>query len=170
MHTSFPKTEVIISQLSAKSRNAAARATRAYLAGAGFTKTTRRNSSRPYSIEDLARLHNANKRLTAKYLYLLKTGKPLPVDRKQPAKGGRPGALVAAEECALIEFIRSVENCAFQVIEPCILDYACFLQKHQLEVSAAPVSSAWARRFKQRLEQGYAMSGNMAGGGFSVID
>ncbi|KAJ3454459.1 hypothetical protein MRS44_018353 [Fusarium solani] len=139
-----------MTQVSAKSRQAAARAARAYLAGAGFTKTTRRSPSRPYSIEDVARLHNANKPLTVKYLYLLKAGKPLPSEKKRPAKGGRPGALTAAEERALIEFIRSVENCAFQVTEAYILNYACFLRKHRVGVSAAPVSSAWTRRFKKR--------------------
>jgi hypothetical protein len=96
-----------MSTISDKSRKAAARAARAYLAGGGFTKTTRRSPSRPHSIEDVARLHNANKPLTAKYVYLLKAGKPLPVEKRKPATGGRPQALTSAEERALIKFIKA---------------------------------------------------------------
>lgn len=84
---------------------------------------------------------------------------PLPSEKKRPAKGGQPGALTAAEERALIEFIRSVQNCAFQVKGD--INYACFLRKHRVGVSAAPVSSAWARRFKKRYPEIQA-----PGGGF----
>ncbi|KAM5350157.1 hypothetical protein ACJ41O_006662 [Fusarium nematophilum] len=139
-----------MSIISDKSRKAAARAARAYLAGGGFTKTTRRSPSRPHSIEDVARLHNANKPLTAKYVYLLKAGQPLPVEKRKPATGGRPQALTSAEERALIEFIKSVEKSAFQVTEACILNYASFLRRHRIGISAAPVSTSWARRFKKR--------------------
>jgi hypothetical protein len=42
-------------------------------------------------------------------------------------------ALTKAEERALIEYLRNVENSAFAVTEACIRNYASFIRQFQLK-------------------------------------
>ena len=68
-----------------------------------------------------------------RYICLLKAGKPLSTIKTSIPKGGRPMALTEAEERALIEYLRDVENSAFAVTEACIRNYASFIRQFQLK-------------------------------------
>ncbi|KAL6405619.1 hypothetical protein AUP68_11380 [Ilyonectria robusta] len=82
-----------------KSRQAAARAARAYLAGEVVTRTTRQNPAQPRkrTVVKIAAHHHANISLIKKYISLLRARKVLPSGNK----GSQPPALIAAEERAL---------------------------------------------------------------------
>ena len=137
-----------MARISDKSRQAAARAARAYLSGESVTRTTRgKPVPRNMSIAEVAQLHRATLPLTKKYISQLRSGKKLPSPAK---KRGQPPALTVAEERALITFIRTVEKSAFAVTEACIRNYASFLRKHRLEGPNTVVSKAWVRRLKKR--------------------
>lgn len=138
-------------RFSAKASAAAARAAHAYLSGASGPPTTRGNpdSSARHTIREVAALHHAKPALTKKYIYLIKSGKPLPSD----SKGGTPTALTGPEEKALVAFIRSVENSAFAVTEAAIKNYASFLREYRFDGPQPPVSQSWVRRFKRRHQE-----------------
>ncbi|KAH6949713.1 hypothetical protein BKA56DRAFT_606857 [Ilyonectria sp. MPI-CAGE-AT-0026] len=89
-------------QISDKSRQAAARAARAYLAGEAVTRTTRQNPALPRkrTVIEMAAHHHTNTSLVKKYISLLR---------------------------ALVRFIRTVEKSAFAVTESAIRNYASFL-------------------------------------------
>lgn len=95
-------------QILDKSRQAAARAARAYLAGEAVTRTTRQSPAMPRkrTVIEIAAHHHTNASLVKKYISLLQTRKALPSDKK----GGQPPALTVAEERALVTFIRTVEK------------------------------------------------------------
>ncbi|KAH8661076.1 hypothetical protein BGZ61DRAFT_153674 [Ilyonectria robusta] len=120
-----------MAKISEKSHSAAARAACAYLAGDAVTRTTRRNPTLPrkLTVIETASHYHTNTSLVKKYISLLKAGKALPSGNK----GSQPPALTAAEERALVTFIRTVEKSAFAVTEPAIRNYASFLRKHRLE-------------------------------------
>lgn len=103
-----------MAKISEKSRSAAARAARAYLAGDAVTRTTRGNPALPrkLTVVEIASHHHTNTSLVKKYISLLRAGKFLPSGNK----GGQPPSLTAAEERALVTFIRTVEKNAFAVI------------------------------------------------------
>ncbi|KAF5002070.1 hypothetical protein FDECE_10732 [Fusarium decemcellulare] len=138
-------------RFSAKDSAAAARAAHAYLSGASGPPTTRGNpdSSARHTIKEVAALHHAKPALTKKYIYLIKSGKPLPSD----SKGGTPTALTGPEEKALVAFIRSVENSAFAVTEAAIRNYASFLREYRFDGPQPPVSQSWVRRLKRRHQE-----------------
>ncbi|KAH7112628.1 hypothetical protein B0J13DRAFT_657533 [Dactylonectria estremocensis] len=111
--------------ISDKSRQAAARAACAYLAGDAVTRTTRGNPALPrkLTVIETASHHHTNASLVKKYISLLRAGKVLPSGNK----GGQPPALTAAEERTLVTFIRTVEKSVFAVTEPAIRNYASFI-------------------------------------------
>ncbi|KAH6980592.1 hypothetical protein BKA56DRAFT_656765 [Ilyonectria sp. MPI-CAGE-AT-0026] len=128
-------------QISDKSRQAAARAARAYLIGEAVTWTTRGSPALPRkrTVIAIAVHRHTNASLVKKYISLLRAGKVLP----SGWKGGQPPALTAAEERALVAFIRTVEKSAFAVTEPAIRNYASFLRKHRIKGPRTAVSITW---------------------------
>ncbi|KAI5460876.1 hypothetical protein BGZ63DRAFT_387967, partial [Mariannaea sp. PMI_226] len=138
-----------MTEISGKSRAAAARAARAYLSGQGPTRTTRANPapSRAYTAAEIAQLHHTSLPLMKKYILLLRAKKPLPNETKKK-KGRSPPALSEAKEKALYTFIQSVEKSVFAITEAFISNYTSFIRKHRNSGPMTPVLKTWVRRFK----------------------
>jgi hypothetical protein len=140
-----------MTSISEKSRKNAAAGARAWLARSSITRPTR-HCPAPASLSqsDIAAQHHANLPLMKLYIYLLKSGKPLQTIKASICKEGRPIALVKAEELALIEYLRNVENSAFAVTEACIRNYASFIRQFQLKGQEMRLSQTWVGNFKKR--------------------